>query len=334
MQTSQLRPYSLGIAAENKPRSARHLNITPTEALPALDGEINFNPQRETFSGVDSKGDPYEVAVNKDVSLNAEWLPFGSNRVTPPDIRRGEPILIYRMADSDRYFWECLGLRDDLRRLETVIFAISADPNPNSEGLDISKCYFIEVSSHDKMVTLGTSKANGEPFAYTAQFNTGTGEFVLEDDIGDHLYLNSGSGLWEMKNADGSHYRLDRKNILIKAPTNIDLTAGTGITLKAGNQIYMEAPTISSKASSITSEASEISHTSPNSSYSGNLNVGANLGVGGNMSVGGGGGGGGDIHISGNGTFDGSLTFSGTVTAQTINCVRLVASNSVSAPNL
>lgn len=322
MQISQLVPYSLGIAAENKPLTTRHLNITPTELLPALDGEINFNPTTETFSGVDSVGDPYEVSVNKDVSISAEWLPMGSNRVTPPDVRRGEPIMIYRLADSDRYYWQCMGLRDDLRRLETVILAINANPDPSSgRGIDVSECYFLEVSSHQKLITLGTSKANGEPFSYTMQLNTGSGEFTVEDDIGNHLYLNSGRAFWEMTNADGSYYQLDRQTINISAPTVINMEAGSSIILQAGDGIHMSAPSISSK-----SDVTE--HNCPTTTYSGHLSIG------GNLSVGGAGGGGGDVHIRGSGLFEGSLEFTETLSAQRIECTYLNASQGVSAPNL
>ena len=44
MQMSQLRPYSIGVASENKPLDTRHLNVAPIEMLSALDGEIKFDP--------------------------------------------------------------------------------------------------------------------------------------------------------------------------------------------------------------------------------------------------------------------------------------------------
>jgi len=240
MQVSQLDRYSIGIAAENKPLTSRHLNITPVEVLSALDGEINFAPQDNTVSGVDADGNRYEVKTTQDMTLTAEWLPLSSNRVTPPDIRRGELVEIYRVADSDQFFWRCMGLRDDLRRLETVIFAFNGSPDEGSKGIDPATCYFMEVSTHKKTITVSTSQSNGEPFGYTAQINAGEGQVVLEDTIGNTLFLDSGRVFWELINADQTHLQLDRTNIYGKADNNIEFRAGNDVYWEAGNNMSIE----------------------------------------------------------------------------------------------
>lgn len=241
MQASQLTLFSIGIAAENKPLDTRKLNVTPIESLPAIDGEINYSPTEHTSVGYDEEGNRYEVKATTDVSLTAEWMPGGTNRVTPPDIRRGELVEIWQVGDSDQYLWRCMGLRDDLRRLETVIFAFNASPNENSPGIDVSTCYFLEVSAHKKLVTFATSQANGEPFGYTMQFNTGSGQVTLEDTIGNSLHLDSGKVFWEMINSDGTLLQLDRKSIYAKADENIELRAGNDIYAEAGKNVTIKA---------------------------------------------------------------------------------------------
>lgn len=329
--TSVFTHYSLGVAAENKSLNSRHLAVSPTERSSALDGEITFNPQDKVFSGFDKAGDAYELKVTEDVSIEAEWLPFGSNRVTPPDVRRGEPVMIYRMADTDRYYWRCLGLRDDLRRLETVIYAFNANPDEGNNGIDLNNCYFFEISTHTKQVTVGTSQANGEPFGYGIQLDTGEGKFTLEDTIGNIFHLDSARVLWEIINSDQTHVRLDRKNVYVKADENIEMEAGNSIMMRAGNSMLLQAGdgiqikagnSIYSEASSITSKASSVEHDTPNATYTGSMEVGGSLALGGGLTTGTGGGG------------SGSCTVGGNISATEITCTRLTASERVDAPNL
>ena len=332
MADTVFRMYCLGVAGENKSLTSRHLAIIPTERTPAMDGEIAFNPQSRTFSGSDKNGDPYQISVTEDATLTAEWLPMGSNRVTPPDVRRGEPVVVYRLADSGRYYWRCMGLRDDLRRLETVIWAFNANPDDesNGNGVDIDNCYFIEVSTHTKQITLGTTQKNGEPYGYGIQLDTAKGKFTLEDTIGNILHLDSAWSLWEMINSSGTHVRLDKKIIYMFAPDKIDMEATNLIEMRtrdlimrvdnstrlmSGNSIYFET-------GSFTTKSNQTTHDSPNSTYTGNLNVGGNLGIGGSMSTGTSGGG-------GNASIGGDASVSGNIT-----CRRLTASENVSAPNL
>jgi hypothetical protein len=241
MQVSQLVPYSIGIAAENKPLNTRTLNVTPIEVLSALDGELNFNPTSTTSVGTDSAGNRYEVKATVDNTITAEWYPGNSNRVTPPDIRRGELIDIFRLADSDQYYWRCMGLRDDLRRLETVIFAFNGSPKEGGKGIDFDTCYFLEISTHKKLVTFQTSQANGEPFRYTFQINADEGRTVLTDDVGNYFELDSAKTNLRLENIDGTHLELNRKDIKGYAPNNIDLKADNNISLTAGKDINLQA---------------------------------------------------------------------------------------------
>lgn len=338
MNVSQLTRYSIGIAAENKPLNSRELNATPVESLSALDGEINFNPTETTVVGTDTDGSRYEVTTTQDVTLTCEWLPLASNRVTPPDIRRGELVEIYRLADTDQYFWRCMGLRDHLRRLETAIYAFNASPNQNSPGLDPETCYFLEISAHRKVVTFSTSKANGEPYGYSFQVNTGEGNFVFEDDIGNNIYVNSGESLVELLNSSDTVLQLSKENIYgkanrdirlqckdftltagnniaVEAGANIDIGAGSAYALKAGNSIYQEAPTFNVKTDKYETD-------SPTSTFTGALEVGQDLKVGGGISMGTGGGGSARAEINGNVDVEGEMEVTGT-----IRCNRIEANS-------
>lgn len=287
MQSSQFTIYSLGVAAENKSLSSRHLAVIPHEINPGLDGEVAFNPQEQTFKGQDREGNPYELNVVEDATLTAEWLPLGTNRLTPPDIRRGEPVLIYRAADTDRYYWRCMGLRDDLRRLETVIYAYNANPDANESGVNLDDCYFLEISTHEKLVTFGTSMQNGEPYTYAFQLNTGEGKFTMQDSLGNQLYLNTGEVFWEIINAAGTYIRLDKEHIYAYARQSIEMEAGKLIELRTTNFILKASDSARLEVGNeIYMSAQSINHQTPISTFSGEVQISGNM-TSGSISTGG-----------------------------------------------
>jgi hypothetical protein len=225
--SSQFQLFSIGYVAENKAPGTRHVNCIPVEDAPGFDGEITFAPSDQILKGMDSEGNQYQVKVTTDVSVQAEWLPNGTNRVTPPDVQRGELVELFRMGDTDQIYWRCMGLRDNLRRLETVVYAFNASPeNSNTNGVNFSNCYFFEISGHNRHITLGTSQANGEPFAYTFQFNTGEGAVNLIDNIGNQIELDSRDRRLQLKNADGSFVKVEKKVITTKADEKIEFECG------------------------------------------------------------------------------------------------------------
>jgi hypothetical protein len=234
MQASMFKPFSVGIAAENKALKSKDLTITPIESLPFLDGELVSTPTPIEFSGVDEGGQNYQGQMFTDNVLVATWLPESSNRVTAPDIRRGERVMIYRMENVDKFYWRPLGLDDHLRKLETIVFAISGNPTEGKEVLDTETCYFLEMSSHTKQVTFQTSKANGEPFSYKFQFNTGDGTVTLDDDIGQQFHIDSNRHYLLLKNMEGSKIEIDKKDIRINAVDTIHAKAGKSIILETG----------------------------------------------------------------------------------------------------
>lgn len=233
MQTSFV-PVSIGIAAENKPLTSTQLNIVAHELIPSIDGQVGVNPETVVTSGTKPDGTEYQTSVQSDVVITAIWLPYGSNRVTPPDIRRGERVMVYRLADTDQYYWRDLGLDSDKRRLETVIHAWNANPGITDSSFDASNAYYFEVSTHNKTITLGTSKANGEPFTYTFQLDSGSGVVSLSDDIGNFVSLDSNEQRITLMNSAQSFFDMHGKNLSISVLGDIDIKAGKSIKLTSG----------------------------------------------------------------------------------------------------
>lgn len=218
---------SIAYAAENLELGSLELEVTPVEEYGYLDGELNT--QRETFeeTGVDAFGNEYQVKIETSNTIKAKWLQWGSNRITPPNIRRGEMVLLYQYANVDEYYWVACGKDDYLRRLETATWAFSNTRDEKTKELNPSNSYFFEVSTHNKHVTLQTNKSDQqkpEPFAYTIQVNTGHGCVVITDDVGNFITLNSKETSITLQNQSGTKVELikDKINLYSSDSVNID----------------------------------------------------------------------------------------------------------------
>lgn len=222
-QQSMLRPVSFGIAAENLKLKSKELECIPVEWLPYLDGELTSDASEVVDSGVDGQGKAYSASVTTSNSIKATWLPWGSNRVTPPNIRRGERIMLYQFADKDEYYWKELGLDDGLRRLETIVYAISNTRDEDTKILTPANSYSIEWSTHTKQLTVRTNKSDGEPFAYVMQLNTKDGVFTLADDDSNYFEFDSAERKITAQNKDGSFITIDKRVIKAFAPDMIHM---------------------------------------------------------------------------------------------------------------
>jgi hypothetical protein len=223
MQISKFNIFSTGYAAENKTLSSKELQVFPAEILPYVDGEVIFEPIEIEESGEDYFGEQYTVKVETSLSINCTWLQMGSNRQTPPDIRRGERILIYRYADTDKYYWATLGMDEHLRRLETVVYAWSNIREGNIEALTPDNSYYAEISTHNKHITLQTNKSDGEPFAYTIQIETKEGNVVISDDAGTFIHVESAQRRVEIQNKDTSRIIIDKGKGYFITPESIEM---------------------------------------------------------------------------------------------------------------
>lgn len=279
---SKLKKYSLGVVAMNKLRSSDLIEAVPIEDMNFVDGELTDNVAKYEAKGKDSQGQAYEHAIDSTVTILAKWIPDGtSNRLTPPDVRRGERVQIWQYGDQDKYFWSTLFYEPDLRKLETVIYSYSNTRDEDTKSA-ADTTYYFEVSTHDKHITLHTSNSDGEPFVYDIQLNTKEGFLLIKDDIGNYIQLDSKNVRIEAKNADGSWFDMNRKVISAYAPDTINLTAENDINLKAGRSINSEAgSSINDKTTNITTRATATMNTVPTTTFTGKTIIQGGMAVSG-----------------------------------------------------
>jgi hypothetical protein len=255
---SGLRIYSLGIVANNKELTSEEISVVPIESTPFADGELVSVPFDQETSGEDASGGSYNVKVTGDVAIRAKWLRGSEgNRRTPPDVRRGERVLIWCFADSNEYWWTALNMDLHLRKLETVVFQISATSDEDADPQAVENSYYIEMSSHKKMITLQTSKANDEKCVYVVQLNMAEGKAILCDELGNSVLVNSTDTVIELENAEGTVLQLDKQNLIGYAKDGITLQGEKSITMLT-KDFKIQCSTYSLKTNRASLDASQI----------------------------------------------------------------------------
>lgn len=237
---SLLRPHSIAVVAEHKEKESMMIMATPTEYLGYHDGEIKSDPQFMTIKGTDADGQQYERRVETDTAHPATWLQLGTNRSTAPDVRKGERVMLWRHADANLYYWQPLGMDDRLRKQETIVLAISAKSADDDHTLTADNTYFIEISSHNKLITFSTSQDMGEPYGYIGQLNTGEGHFHFHDTVGNEILFDSANTHIKLYNKDKTLVELDKKIINMYAEEDITALAMEEVRIEAGKFLQLK----------------------------------------------------------------------------------------------
>jgi hypothetical protein len=289
MELSQLKVYSLGRVAANKALDSHVIEVVPIEDSPMTDGAISDNVTSVQAKAQDASGSAYETQVSTTASVKATWFALGQgNRLTAPDVRRGEKVILYRFADSDEFHWVTQEYDMKLRKLETVIYGFSATRDETVPS-SAANMYFIEISTHKKLIHLHTSKADGEPFAYDIQLDTSEGRLVIADDAGNSFVFDSPERQLTMRNADGSFIDLNKLVLSIETGDQISMKT-VNYVLNCDTMVQKASSSIDTTTATQTVKA-ETTHTG-NHATVGNAPVSGDVSIGGSISQGGGGSGG------------------------------------------
>lgn len=263
---SILHIFSIGIAAENLPLNSKALNVTPLEKTSMTNGELTANATQQTVKVTDSVGASDEAKTTTSTVLETSWMPFGSNRFTPPNIRRGEKVLIWKQGDADIYYWSEYEYNADLRKLETVVYLFSNTRDENAKA-DSTNSVFLEVSTHNKLIHLRYNNSDGEPHAWDIQLNAKESIFIIKDDIDNLISIESQEKRIQIKNADDSSLTLDKKNGRLFIPENMDFEIGQNMSMKVGGNWDW------SVVGNVTGSSAGAKYKIPDTSFSGNVNI-------------------------------------------------------------
>lgn len=256
------RVISRGVAAENLKLDGKELEIFSPEITGWADGEITPEQTEYTTKGNDDRGNFYTTSIKTSNTLKATWRQQGTNRITPPNVRRGERVEIWQFGNVDKYYWSTTGEDDHLRRRETVTHAYSNTVDETTKELTPENSYFTQINTHEKVVTLiSTSKSDGEDNTHLLQIDTAKGIFNYSDDKGNYIQVETKDNIITLENADGAKFILDKRNAHWDVPDTIN------VKCKSYNV----------QASDVNVTASSISETAGNKTVNANVSTNGTL---------------------------------------------------------
>lgn len=192
LKESLLKIYAIGYVAKDIEEDSMYVDIYPAESLNTHTGELNEENIVHTTTK-DVEGKVISINIDKSRLLTAKWIPINqSNRVTPPNVCKGETVLIYNYAGTDKYFWSTMYAEPDLRKREKVTYFFS-----NKDSIDDEEwpehAYTLTVDTINKVVSLKTADNDGELTTYEISLDTAEGMLTIVDGKENKIQLNSDS---------------------------------------------------------------------------------------------------------------------------------------------
>lgn len=194
MQKSSLVLYGLGYVASDKIKDDWYVNIYPIEMIPNRSNNP-VDPEMVNSTTTSYDDEVINVIVDKSKLITAKWInKSDSNRITPPDVMKGETVEIWNYAGTDDFRWATLLTEPDLRKHEKVIHFYSNKSEVNSENFQ-EEGYFLAINTYDeeggKRVVLHTADNDGEFTTYDLSIETKEGKITMIDGLGNGYQLDS-----------------------------------------------------------------------------------------------------------------------------------------------
>ena len=297
---------SYGIVAADNPDNEKEIKVFPSEKLYLEDGDQNVKKgeldKDEPYKPVDLKLkyknlkiipddiEPREILkeeilpLDKTKYLYADWCGINSpNRMTPPNVCKGEKVILYRYGNSDAYYWDTLGYELNLRKEDHVVHAFSDKPSIDEGNVkagineDLEDTYYTMISPKNKTIKLHTTDKYGEYTTYDITLKTDDGYLEIVDGKKNVIRLDSTKDSISMHmegtsvqydlevNGDDQNVNLtDSKGNHLTLDSKIDdMTINTNktINLIAGESLNIDAPTINTKSTAINNAIGTVNYT-------------------------------------------------------------------------
>lgn len=236
--------YAIGIVAEDKIKDEHTIKVYVKELIGDYTGNIN---ESRNISGMseDSDGKVFNVNVDINVTVPAVWYSRNTNRVTPPNVRAGMKVELYKYGNTDKYYWSTQNYESDLIGLEHVMHIYSNTNELPSRKLNRLNTYWSTVSTRDKYVWWHTSNNDGEPSTYDILFDTKNASVILVDKNKNFIELKSLFNRWRVVSQNSVELHA-KQEITLSAP-KINLNAGkVYINAELYNAGTIHCPTVKS----------------------------------------------------------------------------------------
>lgn len=239
-----------GIVAEHKRYGSKDIEVVPVDQQPFQYGEMVSDLETIEATGTDRSGNQKNTKIQTSKTLTASWLGDGDGRVTPPDVRRGDSVLLYTYHDTQKYFWKAIDSDVGRRRLEVQTDRTSATADEETTELTDENSITVHKSGKDGLYSISLPKANGEKTSLQIQYNAKDGVMLMKDDLGNFFEINS-ENVITVQNGKGTRCVVDGEDIENYADGTVTTTGTNAIKMKT-KAWSVESDTTNLKASSTT----------------------------------------------------------------------------------
>lgn len=190
MNNSKFNILSIAEVANDKVKDALDVDSYLLEIIPDMTG--NTNEEQVLSSMSESYTKKVKSAnVKKTKLIKSRWFPLSDpNRVTPPDVCKGEKLLIFDFAGVDDYLWTTFQSTPSYRKLEKAVWMFSDNPSMESKNT-MEDAYTFMIDTYDRQVHFHTATANGEYTTWDMQWDTYLGQFTLIDGKKNEIQIQS-----------------------------------------------------------------------------------------------------------------------------------------------
>jgi hypothetical protein len=299
LDLSKFHFHSYGIVAEDNIDNNTEIKIFPVEKLYFENGEALVKKgnldKDELYKPTDLKLKekvlkvvpedielrqllPEEVLpLEKTKYLYVEWCGLNNpNRYTPPNVCKGEKVIVYKYSNADIYFWDTLGFELNLRKEDHVVDVYSDKPEINEGDVkagideDLEDTYYIMKSPKNKILKIHTTDKYGELTTYDITIKTDEGYIEVIDGKGNFFKLDS----------DGDDF-ITNINNNVKTDIGNDKTTNVGndVNETIGNNkvVTLKKIAIQNDTTELISLLSEYIQTHIEEQHIGNLGIPTNL---------------------------------------------------------
>jgi len=220
LDLSKFHFHSYGIVAKDNPNNDREIRVFPSEKLYFENGEVlvkkgnldtdevykpaNLKSKEKVLKIVPGDVEPRHIIqeealpLEKSKYLYVEWCGLNNpNRYTPPNVCKGEKVIIYKYSNADLYFWDTIGFELNLRKEDHVVDVYSDKPSINEGNIkankdeDLEDTYYVMKSPRDKIMKIHTTDKYGELTTYDITIKTDDGYIEVIDGKGNFFKLDS-----------------------------------------------------------------------------------------------------------------------------------------------
>jgi hypothetical protein len=224
----------IGVVAATKDTNTDQIFVYIPSMFPNADGRISANPKQVERTSLNAQGEEVKSNLLHSNVLPAVWKNMtDGNRTSSPDVREGSKVAIYQVPGQNKLYWTLDGVNVDTMRLETVFYNWSASPevSENTPG-DINNTYQMKVSTHEGLMALRTSQANGEKVAFDIQINAMDGVLHLGGSENGFIVWDELNHSFTYTNADGAVFKVDKKSMTVVMPDTLNLFIEKNINIK------------------------------------------------------------------------------------------------------